>query len=333
MTIQRLIDDTAERGGGIIQLENRLYLTDPLTLYTGVQLVGQGKSTVLRLKSGANASVIKTFKSPDGKTIGNAQQCAVRNLTIDGNKAMQSGISHGIEVSCNPLNVEAKPGDLEFDSLHFFENLYIKDVLTDGFNAEGRSQMKLHNVTVYRADRHSFKPSFDTDMTACISGESGYAGFNLNHSSIRLSACKSFYSGRVVKNYEGWGFLINATSGVVLSACEAQDNQGHGFEISDCQGIVIQGVADSNSRAGHGSYSALDLWNSKNCIIQLACYDRNEFNAGAWQVNALRLHGATGNTLILSHFGLNGAVKGSLLSSDSEPITGNFIQANAAVQT
>jgi len=330
MTIQSWIDDVAERGGGRVHLEAGFYHVNGLDLPFGVHLEGEGRNTVLRLNAGANRSVIKVLPSADGITKGNAGFCAVRNLCIDGNKTAQLGVSHGIEVTTNPRYTQS-PLDDDFDMLHTFESLYIKDVKTDGYHDEGRSGTKLIGVVVYRADRYGFQPSFDTDLVACISGHSGYAGFNIVNSSVRISGCKSFYSGRVPYNYEGYGFWIRGTNGVVLAACEAQDNKGSGFVIDNSKGIVVQGVADSNSRAGAGEAAGVTLWESAYCLVNAACYERFDDKVHSWQPHALKLHNATHNTISLSHFGIGGAVMQSALTSDSDPVGNNHVMINAAL--
>jgi hypothetical protein len=100
--IQALIDTAATAGGGRVQLRAGTYLVTGLTLKTGVWLIGEGyEATVVRLADAANAHVIKTlaFSTLTGTSnTSTPYNFAIERMTIDGNKANQSGVVHGVAI-------------------------------------------------------------------------------------------------------------------------------------------------------------------------------------------------------------------------------------------
>jgi parallel beta-helix repeat protein len=328
--IQSAIDAAYTAGGGIIYLPAGTYLTSTLTLKHRTKLNGDGpKATRLKLKNGANADVIKNYVSSNGVE-GNAEFVAVRNLSIDGNKSNQTGTSHGIRFSTNPLSTNAT-NDEDFDTHQLIENVFMDNIKSTGIYCTGRGASRIINVTVYRADEYSFRPGFDTVMVGCISGESGYEGFYIEHSSLYLSSCDSFYSGRIALNYHGTGFYITSCTGVTLAACQAQDNKATGFSIDTATGITLVGcVADSNSRLAPNNYPALQLYNAQNCIIEgLICWDRNEFGTSYQYTGLYIRQTSTGNKISFQHLGMNGATIGAPIEPSSDSIIGNEIRINA----
>jgi len=102
-------------GGGILYGPVGTYLHSGITLGNRVWLMGAGmRSTVFKLANSSNTHSIKNFVSPDGIQA-NAEFCGVLNCMIDGNKANQTGTSHGIFFTCFPLNSQATNDD---DSIH-----------------------------------------------------------------------------------------------------------------------------------------------------------------------------------------------------------------------
>jgi len=324
-------------GGGIVLVPPGFYTSSPITLQNRVWLMGAGmRATVIKLANGSNDSLIKNFVSPDN-IIANAEFCGVLNLMLDGNKANQSGTSHGIFFTCAPTNAAATNDD-DFDTHQLIQNVFMNNVLTDGFNATGRSGTQLHNVQAYNSGRYGFNPAFDTELVGCVSGNSGLHGFWLNSTSLRLTNCKSFYSGQVTPA-SGNGFNITTgINGVSLAGCEAQDNQACGFAFDTVDRCTLVGcVADSNSRSSAGTYPALDFWATTNSLVEgLVCYDRKSDGSTTWQTHALRMRSSsTGNRVSLTHSGSGGAVVSTPIMSASTSLAGNDIRINsqAAFQT
>ncbi len=311
--IQSAIDDCAAAGGGIVFFPAGTYLVNgSIIIKDRVTLEGAGhRATWIKLGNAQNIPVIDTYVSPDN-IISNATHTRIANLALDGNVANQTvgTNAHGVRYNSSPTGAKAT-NDWEFDTFHILENVLIWKVKGNGVDGASRQSSQYKNVWVYYADGYGFKPSYDTVLNGCVSGNTGLAGFFFGASQIQATACKAFYAGRITGSL-GHGFYFNATfDGIVLTNCIAQDNSASGFFFPVVTaGAVLSGcVADSNSVASPGTYPAIDLWTSSNHRIEnFLSVDSLRRNGVTNQKNALRIRQAsTGNYISLTHFGMNGA--------------------------
>ncbi len=322
--------------GGFLFFGPGTWTGSPLILPNRVGARGAGMhATTYKLKNGANDHVIKNYVSPDG-VIANAEFCGVFDLTIDGNKANQSGTSHGIFLSTFPL-LSAATNDDDFDTHHVIANVFIKNALSDGFAASGRSATQLHNVQAYGCSGHGFSPSFDTELVGCVSGTSGVEGFYLANSSVRLTNCKAFYAGQVTPSL-GYGYHLVSANGISLSSCEAQDNQASGYVLDTGSQFTLSScVADSNGTSSAGSYPGLDLFSCTDSLVEgFVAYERKANGSTSYQTQALRMRsGSIRNRISLTHSATNGATIASPIMSGSNSLAGNDVRINsqAAFQT
>jgi hypothetical protein len=105
VAIQAAINAANTAGGGIVQLAAKTYSVSTLTVKSKVTLQGRGKAhysqystaeqTVLTLRTGTNASLLYI----DHLDVG----IVIRDLTLQGNSANQTGTSHGIELRSGVL--------------------------------------------------------------------------------------------------------------------------------------------------------------------------------------------------------------------------------------
>src|SRR5579859_522631 len=214
--------------------------------------------------------------------------------TTDGNALINATVTqhrcHGIMFQANPYN--AGPLYTEsYDPHMWVENVVVKDIRGDGVCIWGQSESRINNVWVIYADHFSFRPSFDTWIDRCTADTGGRAGYYIWSSETRLSNCKAFYCGGNVPA-EGWGFFFEGPAsldtGQKIGTClDAQDNKAGGYYLRRAQRIRLDGIADSNSTSSAGTYPAILLDGSTNCIIDLMCVDRT--GAGATQQNAIQL--------------------------------------------
>jgi hypothetical protein len=333
-SIQSAIDACAIAGGGVVYIPTgTTVVSSTLVLGNRVWLKGTGmESTTIFLANGSNCTVVANLVSPDGVQA-NAEYCMVSDLQINGNKANQSGTSHGIYFTCNPSSSMATHDDSN-DTHQRVTNVKIYNPLTHGFYALGRSEMRLDNVYVASAGQNSFQPSYDTFMTSCTSEASGYEGFYFGHSNIMAADCKAFGSG-VAQTSRGDGFFIEIGDSVVLATCDAQNNYARGFHIYNSQSIVMQAcMADSNNFAtgnANTAYTGVEIDGSQYCIVDFASVQSYQNgNLVGNQYDALRIQASsTSNTITLSHYAQPGYTAGPALSSDSV-IGNNNISINGA---
>lgn len=302
-----------------------VFITAPFALPNRVGVLGFGvKVSILKLKNGSNATFVTNHVSSNGTTDPNAEFCFLRSVMLDCNKANQTGTSHGVFFTTNPLTTQAS-GDDYFDTHHLLENVIVFNALTNGYYATGRGEHRLKNVWVYSAGQDSFVPTFDSFLDTCTSDHAGRHGFNLQQTSIIMAACKAFYSGQVTT---GHGFYLNGGAyGISLSSCYAQDNVYGGFALDTISGVTLSScVADSNSTGGAGVWPGVDLWATTNSKVDVLCFDRKANGTTTFQTNAVRLRStSTGNSLFIKHFAVGGATV-------SNPImTGSTLTQNEVV--
>lgn len=320
-----------DSGGGLLLLPAAIepgVLSEPVVLQNLTGIAGEGFATALRLAPGVDDHVITNHVSADGVEP-NAEFVVVRDLRVLGAKADQSA-GGGIYFEVNPLTTQAA-GDEDFDPHQLVENVYIYDCKGSGFAQAGRSETRLVNVLAAHCDEYGFDPSYDTFLELCTAAHAGRAGFRIGSSACRLTNCKAFYSGRLVPA-EGAGFRIDTVGGAMLSACEAQDNEGPGFGIYDApRGSTLAAcIADSNSTRGAGLNPGFDVDASHhNRIAGCAAYERRADGANSYQTHALRLvAGSSDNHVALAHYAAGGAVIAAALDPASDSVDANRVEIN-----
>ncbi len=292
------------------------------------RIKGQGRGThplgtVIRQANGANLDTMIRVYASNG-TDSNAHRIHAEHLRLDGNKGNQTGgAGRGIVSVTNPAWA-ASPQDTEWDSLHRFNNIDIWYCRGDGFYGDGRSENDLFQVYIRECSGNGFVPSTDTQMVECIAGVNGLAGFKITQPSNRLVGCKAWWNGQVVAASAGFEINNVRYGGTALAGCEAQDNWGPGFFITGSTGTVINGVADSNSRSSAGTYPAVDLWEARGSIIDVACSERRTTGGPYFQANALRCRSnSTLNRINLSHQYMDGTTPGAAIMTAGGYSTGN----------
>ena len=243
--INSAISAAGAAGGGVVYLPPGTYnLETSITLSDMVTLVGAGSSSVLKLKSGVNAPavIVPADVSP----------VCIADLRVDGHGGSQTAASSpGIQVLTDD---RATPFGGS-DSYSLLRDLFIHDTRGPGVQIKSASnpcrEMRIRNVVVLRAGKsgdsetnHGFELDMvDSVIVDCTAASCVGMGFLLSRGNNRLIGSKSFY------NTED-GFYISGSRNQV-TCCQAQDNEGDGFEldtVSDC--VVVGCEADSNQWAG-----------------------------------------------------------------------------------
>ena len=148
--IQSTID--AASSGGIVAFPSGTYITEPLFVTTdGISVVGSGVGvTILKLKASPSANqgaLIKFGLNSDSVAV-LAEDCSIRHLTIDGNKANQKRGS---------VSADGDGGNPGLGS-HLVQRFTAEDLLIkdcDGYgvglvgtNVAGRSDFRLKNIEI-----------------------------------------------------------------------------------------------------------------------------------------------------------------------------------------
>jgi hypothetical protein len=246
VALQATIDAAAVLGG-IAYLPPGTYITTTLTLPSKVELVGAGISaTVLKLKASTNAAVIQTtgFAAlTGGGTSGGTHSWAIRNLSIDGNKANNTSAGYGIRAysfgyalehvrvhDCKNDGVYSEWGSAlgataPFDMMASVRGVHSLDNGGDGFNWKGPHDSVFVDCAAYRNAGRGFASSGDGNGMVFI-------------------GCHSYGLGQT------WAFWLEAT-GSILVGCTAE---GAGSDATT-GGQVFAGANDNSIFGGH-IYSA-----------------------------------------------------------------------------
>jgi hypothetical protein len=260
--INKAIAEASTRGYARVYIPSGLYLIEEtIVLDSLIWLHGDGMGTVLFAKENLNAPVIQGYLST-GTRFGYMQR--ISDLRIDGNRYNQNSPTgaHGIEwiapaggasPTFVPELVTTNPTSGWFDTNRDAFNLFIGYCGGTGFWMEGRGGMHGHNIYCYENKEYGFRPTYDTAWANCTAGRNQKAGFYIAHSAIKMTGCKSWWSGYQAAQLEqylgnGWHFT-SQSKGSTLVGCEAQDNWDSGYWYDGAHGHLAYGcVADSNNR-------------------------------------------------------------------------------------
>lgn len=309
--IQAAIDAAYAAGGGVVYCAAGTYsINSIITIKSAVHVYGDGwgagtdgNGTIFRQANGANLTAMVAFyKSPDG-VAANCHNAGLHRLRIDGNKANNTTTAtDGIQAITNPLWTAATNDNASvgWDMHNAVTDVHVWYCKGNGYIANGRSEMNVTRTFIRECNGHGFSSSADTQFSQCVAGVNGLAGFYLGYQgSIRLTACKAWYSGQVTAS-QGHGFWLQGinSGSVVLSGCEAQDNKAAGYFLDSSYACAIQGAADSNSTSGAGAYPALLLSNSHGNRCDVVGVDRS---GTPTQTYGLKLTGSEGNQIYVSN--------------------------------
>lgn len=326
--IQAAIDAAASAGGGVVFVPEGVYTVRQLVMKSHVTLQGAGHlATRLVLEASQNKPAIINKVSSNGTTDPNALYYVIRDLCVDGNKANNTS-GGGIFLSRNPAfapatSDEGGDSDLAWENLATVERVLVLRAKGNGFSSENIGTARFENCFAEHCDGYGFYPGFDSQLIGCIASNSGDHGFALDAPNIRLSTCKSYYSGQLG---DASGYKITAAN-CQLVGCEAQDNTGPGFGLEYASGCTIEGcVADSNSTAGVGAYPGFDLWASSYNVISGASTERKVDGTNSFQQNAVQIRDSSvGNQIRLTHWPKDSATVGDAVQN---LVAGNTVIIN-----
>ena len=326
--IQAAIDAAAANGGGVVFVPEGTFTVRQIVMKSHVTLKGAGHlATRLVLEASQNKPGIINKVSSNGTSDPNALYFVIRDLCVDGNKANNTS-GGGIFLSRNPqfapaTSDEAGDSDLAWENQATVENVMVLRSKGNGFASENIGTVRFANCFAEHCDGNGFYPGFDSQLIGCIASNSGLAGFHLDSPNIRVTACKSYYSGK--SGTDSAGFRITANH-QMLAGCESQDNTGPGYQIDSAHGSVIQAcMADSNSTAGVGAYPGVDLWAANSNVIDVACSER-KVGSSSWQQNAVQIRSTSANNQIqVTHWAEAGASIGAAVQA---MVAGNTVIVN-----
>lgn len=282
--IQNAVDDVAEKGGGTVFAPGgsyRVNYTDNagatgcaggIQLHDSVTLRGEGVATQL-FTTGSWPTQGGIISIGDATTTRAVRDASVRELWVKGtagrNHATASDNVVGILLNTNDITEEP-------DAAHRLLDLTVWDC-DRGIAVYGVDDRAVIGQRIRL--RHFLRQALLLGKETGGGGADGYwtdvdassgnrlpggthANIEIRASNVHMSNSKSWYTKRDTAFVEsgdyidGAGFALLAPRST-LSACEAQDNGGHGFVVRVGQQILHGITADSNNRSDCISGDAL----------------------------------------------------------------------------
>jgi hypothetical protein len=262
------------RGGGEVFFPAGTYLTGQVLIKTKVKLAGESRtSTTIKAKANLDTDVIKVSSSQD-------YWYGMRDITVDGNKANQTGGTTGAGCRFTSAATMTNPDGTDSPNCEFM-NVWAINCKGHGFwiGEYGMGGHSFYNCVAYLCDKAGFEVECpDSYYYNCVAANCGSYGFAMRSANNLLSGCKTFLSGRVT-NGEGDGFYIRAPRNQLVG-CIGQDNYRFGLymyssgtDLAD-RTVVTNFTADSNNRAGYDWVGGIGLDSSSYVYLTGLSYNR-----------------------------------------------------------
>lgn len=219
----------------IVKLLNKVYSISNIELKTKTKLIGCGvEDTKLLIEDGATGSAISLIEN-------SYHYCYLSDLTI-ACRSNNNNIENAIEI-----RVE----DAQFDSFSTFENLRIHYIPNGNgiWNAKGGRECRFNNIIIRECGNYGLisgsSDSFYYNITSSWCGKSGVWNTGSNN---RYVNCKAYCNGgKGATRHDLAGFYL--TGGMsTFTSCDAQENYGDGFFISQSHQSLINCKGDANGQ-------------------------------------------------------------------------------------
>jgi hypothetical protein len=279
--VQAAIDAAEDAGGGVVAFPAGTFLCGSLTVGNNVTLLGVGRGSygdgadveqsVIKLKASTNASLIIVPHASRGVTIS--------MLALDGNKANNSGTSHGVEVVASTTGRNAQV---------MVRDCFIHDFETTGVYI-GAYNLGTHVVDSWVWDNGQdgiYIGASDTHIRACIIALNDRYGILADKGEAHLiTGCLIFKNliGIEVQTVQaGWPNFINISSNFI------DRNQRNGIHLAanvrntKIIGCQLNGNSWGTTGAGtdteYQQYAQVlvDATSATNSIASCAFYDQTE---------------------------------------------------------
>lgn len=257
--IQAAITAANSAGGGVVFFPKGTYLTNKLTLYTAVSLIGVGAhGTIIKLRDSQNTALLTTNGFVTTDTAGGIHSFLISDLAFDGNKANQAS--------------NADSGCVQIYGYNYrLQNVKIRNAKTiglytnyeTGLSAPGPNgismESRLDDVEVYSSasDGIYWNGPHDSVWVNVDSHENSAKGINIGSRGNALKAfgCHSWGTAQTYGWYiEGSGCSLNGCEGegassaqIALRANDQTIQGGHYFAA----GGGTTGIEIANSATGH----------------------------------------------------------------------------------
>ncbi len=255
--------------------------TGPIELLSGVALVGQGMGeTIIRLDDGFNGRINGIIRT----ALGEINDVSVANLTVDGNRANNTGHQAGFicgDKDDVQQNITLEGVEIKNCTAYGFNphetslNVTIKDSVAhgnglDGFVADGVVGGVYENNTAYNNDRHGFNiqnASTDIDLINNKAYENGSAGVTIQRGDIPREGSTTIdwvtdiriIGGEYYGNAKE-GILVKLSDDVVIDGADVHDNLRQGIRIEGATDTIVRNsTIYNNSQEADGTYDEINI--------------------------------------------------------------------------
>lgn len=241
--------------GGVVVFPPGAYIHTGLVIYSFIHLWGSGiGATILQLKNGANADSVQGYNAASligGSSTGGVANWSIKDLTIDGNKSNQTGVSFGIR---------------QYGYGFILQNVRVRNTYSDalrsdwngGASSPGNDSMEaqVNNCKFHDTGTSSMGVNWtgphDSQFANCISYKTGSHAFYVGPNA----------GGMQFTNCHGWGmstgvsalsFFFEGISVCVNCAAEGSDTMQVVMLANGCVwsgGRIFSGGIASNNTNG-----------------------------------------------------------------------------------
>jgi polygalacturonase len=235
--------------GGIVFIPSGTYIVSSIKLLTDTIFIGEGDSTIIKLKNGVNQNIFSKLDD-------HSKRWGIKNLRIHGNKSNNTS-GHGIYIY-QGTTFEIN-GDNEDHGI--VSSVHIRECAQDGVMVDGPGTVSgsYYNIRGARFDdivlRLNGRDGFNaTNLTDAVlrnvvsSGNSRYGIRMFNCANLHVYDVKTYYNCYGSASYEG-GIYLNTVKRSGFFQVEAQEEYTNGIYADSCSDVdFAQFIADSNGR-------------------------------------------------------------------------------------
>lgn len=287
LAIQKAVDAASLSGGGVVYIPKGEYRVSgtgdasdgAIQLKSNITLQGDGMGqTTLKLVDGSSDKVTGIVRTESGKVTENV---TIKDLTIDGNKAMTTGEVDGIFTGVTPgstladKNITITRVEIQNVSRYGFDpheqtiKLTITDSVAhdngkDGFVADFLSESTFANNVAYNNGRHGFNITTSTHdfvMENNVAYGNGVSGITVQRGSEFREWVENILikGGSTYNNGEN-GILVKMSDHVTITGVQVYGNGEEGISLKGAEYVVIDGnKVSNNSQLGHNKYDEIEI--------------------------------------------------------------------------
>lgn len=273
----------------------------PVELLSGVALTGAGMGqTTLKLEDGFNARINGIVRT----ALESVENVTVANLTIDGNRANNTGHQAGFICGIKEDGSGRTQSDITLSGVEIRDctaygfnpheisyNVTIKDSIAhgnglDGFVADGVVGGTYENNRAFDNDRHGFNiqnATVNLDLVDNKAYENGSAGITIQRGDLYRTGATTIewvsdiriIGGEYFGNTKE-GILVKLSDDVTIDGAKVYDNLRQGVRIEGATDTILQNsTIFNNSQEADGSYDEVQIRLRADSVTGTTYYSTN----------------------------------------------------------